>query len=128
MVRGGFRRWLVFGFLVFVAACIESAYAQAPAGRASAPPAGRGVAAQQPRIYANMVQLRLNTSRPGAFSTTYATADIMISGSTWTQVYPEPAAVTATTTTVAATPTGPVTSGTSVTFTATVTPANTAVA
>jgi hypothetical protein len=64
MVRGGFRRWLVLGFLVFVAACFESAYAQAPAGRASTPPAGRGAAAQQPRIYANMVQLMRGTLYP----------------------------------------------------------------
>jgi len=70
MVRGGFRRWLVFGLLVFVAACIHSAYAQAPSGRAAAsgpaaqtPAGGRG-AAQQPRIYANMVQLMRGTLYP----------------------------------------------------------------
>ena len=64
MVRGGFRRWLVFGFLVFVATCIESAHAQAPAGRASTPPAARGAASQQPRVYANMVQLMRGTLYP----------------------------------------------------------------
>jgi hypothetical protein len=65
MVRGGFRRWLVFGLLIFVATCIESTYAQAPAGRASAPPAaGRGAAPQQSRIYANMVQLMRGTLYP----------------------------------------------------------------
>jgi len=73
MVRGGFRGWLVFGFLVFVAACIESAYAQAPAGRSSTPlatsaqtpPGARGAAPQQqPRIYANMVQLMRGTLYP----------------------------------------------------------------
>jgi hypothetical protein len=59
MVRGGFRRWLVFGFLVFVAACFESAYAQAPA------PAGRGAAPQQqPRVYATMLQLMRGTLYP----------------------------------------------------------------
>jgi hypothetical protein len=59
MVRGGFRRWLVFGFLVFVAACFESAYAQGPA------PAGRGAAPQQqPRVYANMLQLMRGTLYP----------------------------------------------------------------
>ena len=57
MVRGGFRRWLVLGFLVFVAACVESAYAQAPAGRGAAPQ-------PQPRIYANMVQLMRGTLYP----------------------------------------------------------------
>jgi len=63
MVRGGFRRWLVFGFLVFIAACFESVYAQAPGGgRASTPPVGRGAA--QPRIYANMVQLMRGTLYP----------------------------------------------------------------
>ena len=56
MVRSGFRRWVVFGLLVFVAACFESAYAQAPAGRGAAP--------QQPRIYANMVQLMRGTLYP----------------------------------------------------------------
>jgi len=56
MVRGGFRQWVVLGFLVFVAACFESAYAQAPAGRGGAP--------QQPRIYANMVQLMRGTLYP----------------------------------------------------------------
>jgi hypothetical protein len=57
MVRGGFRRWVVFGLLVFVAARFESAYAQAPAGRGGAAP-------QQPRIYANMVQLMRGTLYP----------------------------------------------------------------
>jgi hypothetical protein len=64
MVRGGFRRWLVFGFLVFMAACFETVYAQAPGGgRVSTPPAGRG-AQPQPRIYANMVQLMRGTLYP----------------------------------------------------------------
>jgi hypothetical protein len=58
MVRcGAFRRWLVLGFLVFAAACFESTYAQAPAGRGAAPP-------QQPRVYANMLQLMRGTLYP----------------------------------------------------------------
>jgi hypothetical protein len=67
MVGGGFRRWLVLGFLVFVAACFESVYAQvpAPAGRASTPPrAGGAGPQQQPRIYANMLQLMRGTLYP----------------------------------------------------------------
>ena len=67
MVRGGFRRWLVFGLLVFLAACFGSVYAQAqtPSGRASTPPAGRGAApAPPPRIYANMLQLMRGTLYP----------------------------------------------------------------
>ena len=57
MVRGGFKQWVVFGLLVFVAACFESVYAQAPAGRGAA-------TQQQPRIYANMVQLMRGTLYP----------------------------------------------------------------
>src|SRR4029077_17585500 len=54
-----------FGFLVFVAACFESAYAQAPAGRASTPPGAAGAAPQQqPRVYANMLQLMRGTLYP----------------------------------------------------------------
>jgi hypothetical protein len=57
MVRcGAVRLWLALGFLVFVAACVESVYAQAPAGR--------GGAAQQPRVYANMLQLMRGTLYP----------------------------------------------------------------
>jgi hypothetical protein len=57
MVRcGAVRLWLALGFLVFVAACFESAYAQAPAGR--------GGAAQPPRVYANMLQLMRGTLYP----------------------------------------------------------------
>src|SRR5262245_20913098 len=69
MVRcGGFRRWLALGFLVFVAACFESVYAQAPApaGRGSTPAGARGAAPapQQPRTYANMLQLMRGTLYP----------------------------------------------------------------
>src|SRR5262245_66222419 len=58
MVRGGFRRWLVLGFVLFVAACFESAYAQAPTGR------GGAAAAPQPRVCANMLQLMRRTRYP----------------------------------------------------------------
>jgi hypothetical protein len=62
MVRcGAFRRWLALGVLVLAAACFESAYAQAPAGRASTPPAAPQ---QQPRVYANMLQLMRGTLYP----------------------------------------------------------------
>jgi hypothetical protein len=76
MVRsGGARRLLVIGVLVFAAmVSLKSAFAQAPAGRSSAPPAAtpqtrpgaRGAAApqQQSRIYANMVQLMRGTLYP----------------------------------------------------------------
>ena len=58
MVRGGFRRWFALGFLVFVAACFESAYAQAPDGR------GGAATAPPPRVYANMLQLMRGTLYP----------------------------------------------------------------
>ena len=62
MVRSGGVRWLfATGFAIFIAAFVQSALAQAPA------PAGRGAAAapqQQPRIYANMVQLMRGTLYP----------------------------------------------------------------
>jgi hypothetical protein len=76
MVRcGAVRRWLALGFLVFAAACFESVYAQAPApaGRASTPlgtsastppRAGGAAPQQQPRVYANMLQLMRGTLYP----------------------------------------------------------------
>ena len=75
MVRsGGARRLLVIGVLVFAAVVsLKSAFAQAPGGRSSTAPAAtpqtpgaRGAAApqQQPRIYANMVQLMRGTLYP----------------------------------------------------------------
>jgi hypothetical protein len=68
MVRcGAVRRWLALGFLVFAAACFESVYAQAPApaGRPSTPPGASGAAPQQqPRVYANMLQLMRGTLYP----------------------------------------------------------------
>jgi hypothetical protein len=73
--------------------------------------------------YAGLYQLRLKTSKAGVagLSTTYDSADISISGSTWSVVYPAPT-LTATTTTLTTSPTSPQTAGTSVTLTATVSP------
>ena len=59
------RRAVVLGIVVLAPACIGFAFAQAPAGRASTPPgAGRGGAAVQPRVYANMLQLMRGTLYP----------------------------------------------------------------
>jgi hypothetical protein len=58
MVRcGGVRHLLALGFLALTLAYFEAAYAQAPAGRG-------GAAAQQPRVYANMLQLMRGTLYP----------------------------------------------------------------
>ena len=74
----------------------------------------------------------LSTTDPGVFqirvytsadAITYYVADVKVTGSTWTQVYPEVATGTATTTTLAASPNGTVAPGTAVTLTATVAPA-----
>src|ERR1019366_5984458 len=51
--------------------------------------------------YGNLYELRLKTSNPTA-STTYDVADIQITGSTWSVVYPAPS-LTSTTTTLTAT-------------------------
>ena len=73
--------------------------------------------------YAGLYQLRVKTSGPGqSAGATYASADILISGTTWSLVYPEPVA-TATSTALGVTPTGPQYAGTTLTFTATITPA-----
>jgi hypothetical protein len=81
--------------------------------------------------YQGLYQLRVKTSAAGAgTSTTYAAADIFISGSTWTQVYPAPTLAPTTTTITSITPaSGSATLGSSVTITAGVaagagTPAN----
>ncbi len=67
--------------------------------------------------YCGMYVLRLKTSAVGkAANTTYDSADIQITGSTWAVVYPIP-----TTTVLTASPSSPQQSGTSVTLTATVT-------
>lgn len=73
-----------------------------------------------PGIY----QVRLYTTQAGGSgNSTYYSADVLVSGTTWTQVYPAVAAgPTSTTTTVAASPASPQVVGTNVTFTATVSP------
>ena len=80
--------------------------------------------------YAGLYQLRLETSGPGQSANTaaYDSADIVISGSTWTEVYSADASPTATTTTLGTpSPASPVTVGSfggtqSVNLSATVTP------
>ena len=80
--------------------------------------------------YGGMYQLRIKLSAAGTGTATgYASTDIKVTGTTWTQVYGQftspvggGSGATATTTTVTASPASPVTAGTSVTFTATVTP------
>ena len=71
--------------------------------------------------YAGMYQLRLYTNAPHKTQTTvYDSADILISGSTWSVVYP--ASATPTTTTLTASPAGPQQFGTNETLTATISP------
>ena len=71
--------------------------------------------------YAGMYQLRLYTNAPHKTQTTvYDSADILISGSTWSVVFPQSA--TPTTTTLTASPAGPQPFGTQETLTATVSP------
>lgn len=73
--------------------------------------------------YQGLYQLRVKTSGPGQpAGSTYDSADILISGSTWTVVYPAVVA-TPTTTSLATVPTSPQNAGTSVTLNATVSPA-----
>jgi hypothetical protein len=73
--------------------------------------------------YAGIYQLRLRTSAMGLTpTTTYDSADIQITGDTWSVVYPLP--TTATTTTLAVSPASPVLHGKAVKLTATVTPAD----
>jgi tryptophanyl-tRNA synthetase len=72
--------------------------------------------------YAGLYVLRVKTSGTSAgVSTSYDSADIQVSGSTWTVVYPTPT-LTSTTTSLSALPASPQVSGTSVTLTATVSP------
>jgi hypothetical protein len=70
--------------------------------------------------YQNLYQLRLITANGANQNPQYQVADILVSGTTWTQVYPAVATATSTTLTSSANPT---TTGTSVTLTATETPA-----
>jgi hypothetical protein len=74
--------------------------------------------------YQNLYELRLYDSGPGVSQQTkYWSADIQVNSTagTWTVVFPAPAA--ATTTTLVGSPASPVTSGTAVALTATVSPA-----
>ena len=75
--------------------------------------------ATAPGVY----QVRLYTS---ANATTYYTADIKVSGTTWTQVYPSVNSGASTSTSLAVSPAGPVQAGTAVTLTATVSPSGAA--
>ena len=68
---------------------------------------------------AGVYQIRVYTSTS---ATTYYTADIKVTGTAWTQVYPTVITGTATTTALAVTPASPVTVGDNVTLTATVSP------
>jgi hypothetical protein len=71
--------------------------------------------------YAGMYQLRLYTNAPHHSQTTlYDSADILISGSSWTVVYPAPP--TSTATTLTASPASPQPVGTQETLTATISP------
>jgi hypothetical protein len=75
--------------------------------------------------YDHLYAIRIITS--GTSSGTdplYWQSDIVISGTTWTQVYPVPVTKTNTTTTLSVSPPSPQSSGTSVQLTATVTPSN----
>ena len=73
--------------------------------------------------YAGLYQLRLKTTATGKSpNTTYDSADIQITGSTWSVVYTAQT-TTATTTTLAVTPGSPQVAGTNETLTATVSPA-----
>jgi hypothetical protein len=73
--------------------------------------------------YAGMYVLRLYTSAQSeSLSTSYDSADIQVTGNTWSVVYPVPTLVS-TTTTLSTTPSSPQVAGTSVTLNATVSPA-----
>ena len=73
--------------------------------------------------YQGLYQLRVKTSGPGQpAGSTYDSADILISGSTWTVVYPAVVA-TPTSTTLATVPASPQNAGTPVTLNAAVSPA-----
>jgi Bacterial Ig-like domain (group 3) len=75
--------------------------------------------------YQGLYQLRVKTSGPGQPSgTEYDSADIQVTGSTWTQVYP--AVAQSTTTALVVTPASPKPVGTAVTLTATITPSGAA--
>ena len=68
---------------------------------------------------AGVYQIRVYTSTA---ATTYYTADIKVTGTAWTQVYPTVVTGTATTMALSVSPSGSTTAGTSVTLSATVSP------
>ena len=68
-------------------------------------------------------QIRVYTS---ADAITYYTADVKVSGTTWTQVYPQAGSAVSTSTSLVVSPAGPVQAGTAVTLTATVSPSGAA--
>ncbi|HJQ42871.1 MAG TPA: Ig-like domain-containing protein [Jatrophihabitantaceae bacterium] len=73
--------------------------------------------AANPGVY----QIRLYTTQAGGGgNATYYSADISVSGTTWTQVFPAPPAATATTTSLTVGPASPQAHGTNVTLTASV--------
>lgn len=78
--------------------------------------------------YAGIYQLRLKTSSTsgGGVTATYDSADIQISGSTWSVVYSATLPSTPTTTTLTTTPGSPQNHGTPVTLNATVSPSSAA--
>jgi hypothetical protein len=71
--------------------------------------------------YGGVYELRLFTSNSGGTSTNYDAADILVSGSTWSVVYPT-VTLTSTTTTLTESPPSPQVSSSSVELTATVSP------
>ena len=74
--------------------------------------------------YANLYQLRVKTSGPTGANTAYSSVSVLVTGTTWTQVYPAPPAAVATTTTLSVSPASPQLVGTNVTLSATVAPAS----
>ena len=65
MVRCGGVRWaFVLGLLGLALAFVEFAFAQGRAGRGSTPEATGAASPQQPRVYANMLQLMRGTLYP----------------------------------------------------------------
>jgi hypothetical protein len=71
--------------------------------------------------YADIYEIRLFTAHGGTATTNYDAADVQVTGSTWSVVYPT-TTLTSTTTTLTESPASPQESGTSVTLTAAVSP------
>jgi len=113
-----------------------NAAAPAPLGTSSLPLVS-GVAGDQPLstliadfpntatdAYQGLYQLRVKTSSTAGFNTAYSSVSVLVTGTTWTQVYPAPPASVATTTTLSVSPASPQLAGTNVTLSATVVPAS----